>query len=1730
MRSLLVGCLIFVCFGVICAGAAWAALVDEPIGQRQSLGVTLWHLGHNAEYIDGFHQYLAAHNIDPLVLDPPTNNSTTSRRILLDPERLPPERLNLYGANWAWTVNGTYVHGTVHDPGAGSPVMSMPLTITTAGRYRVWVRYQGWASGYGPTSLKLYRDGWEGDGPVFYDEVYDMAPLVDGWYWKDLIVDLAPGTYTLYVAHLDHGWRNKNGAQNGYCERNIDCLYLTNELWASAPTDPMLQELRATTPSGIQYSLDHTLTSEEVYLWDLWQVLPVAWEEYETKPNVFTQSHDYWRTVVDTLSLPDYGLDVPDYREHNRQNIFDETWNMMANPVRVLRQITTLQGDILPPDSPKLNEQYYWMVANEFDHQDGSGWWFEGTQLVSAWGIFDGVMWHDYPIDVPDTYYVWVHYSYNWVFGPWYMTVTNPQNQTIRFDFTAAPQGSPASGDMWERFATTIPMTAAGNLRLKVGVPQDQYGYTYRRINDVLITTDPDYTPQGTVRPPISASQYLARALGLGAGATYPYFLWMPTNAYTPVLQDQWPSGSVPSGDTSKSLSMVRNTHRAVYVPVRSIADTPVTLTVTPGSLGGYSGKVTWRVVSYDPYGGEYDRQAWTPFVLMKRPNITIPPYNLAGIWLDIDSTGVAPGDYTCNVVLSGAGFPDRTVTLNVHVSTIDTSSAQSVQLGGWTQPPEGEVYLQDYAAHGMNIWYGEMSKAEMDAYDIKLLSIGMWTTDQTYISSVINRLLGAGLTYNDFVCSVMDEPNGSTQAELQGYIDIANAIHAVDPNVRVSFNPGEAASLATFQILDPYCQVWLPYSLHTNDSAKMAIITAKPWFWYTTPDLWDKSPTNPLGMYSQIRWVPGQTSTCFGTAFFAFNYMWRDHWDTGYEVVSDEAETVLPSRHGPVPTRVWDAIREGTQDAKLAFMVKARLGGTLNETERNFVVNATTEELIAWLENPAPAMPTFSPTGGVYPIGQAQPVTISTTTTGASIRYTTDGTTPSSTVGTLYTGPVSLTSTTTLKAVAYRTDLNDSAVASDTYSFLTQCGTPTFTPATGGYNVYFGGQAVAISTTTPDATIRYTIDGTTPTATTGAVYTTPIPFSDMPVKLKAIAYKSGMADSAVGAFQGTCTNWTKMTTLDSYADGATFSDGTKLPSVGDLANWSNGYYPTFFTYGSPQMMRSGANTLDGHPAIYFPANGRLETGSSGGNGIDGGNYQTVAFIMKTTADNCVLFRDGGTLALVIKDGKLRLASRVYNGGHWGGWACDPYLLNPAYLGPNVTHPTTVNNGVVHTVVLIMSSGNTLAIYVDGVGASTSTGGFYGPGPANQGNAPQMGSCTGGGSAQCAGETPMPNMFTGTIGEILIFSNVFSTTEAQAMDAYLRIYNTPAQCVTPTFAPAPGTYGAAQTVTISTTTNGATIRYTTDGSTPTSTTGTVYSAPVAISTNTTLQAIAYKAGMTDSTVASGVYNIQCATPTFNPAAGTYGTAQTVTISTTTSGATIRYTTDGTDPTSTTGTVYSTPVAIDSTKTLKAIAYKTGMTDSAVASGTYTITGVGLFTNTQDIGSVGLTGSASYAGSTYTVAGAGAGITGTADAFRIVYKQITGDFTITARVASFTSSRSNARAGVMVRQNTNANSIEASSLFYPGSNKRVYFHRRTSAGGSTSTSNGSASAAPYWVRLVRTGNTLKAYRSANGTSWTQVGSNTTVTMTNPVLIGLAVTSGSTTATTTATFDNVTISQP
>jgi len=172
----------------------------------------------------------------------------------------------------------------------------------------------------------------------------------------------------------------------------------------------------------------------------------------------------------------------------------------------------------------------------------------------------------------------------------------------------------------------------------------------------------------------------------------------------------------------------------------------------------------------------------------------------------------------------------------------------------------------------------------------------------------------------------------------------------------------------------------------------------------------------------------------------------------------------------------------------------------------------------------------------------------------------------------------------------------------------------------------------------------------------------------------------------------------------------------------------------------------------------------------------------------------------------------------------------------------------------------------------------------------------------------------------------------------------------------------------------------------------------------------------------------------------------------------------------------------------------------------------------------DIGAVPFAGSASYSSGTFSVNGSGSDIWGTSDAFHFVYQPLTGDGSIEARVVSVQQADSWSKAGVMIRETLDPGSAQA--LMLVSAAKGAAMQWRPTTGGGSFNAAGSTGAPPRWVRLVRSGTTVTGLESANGTTWTTVGT-TTIAMTSTVYVGLAVTSHTTTASATAALDTVTV---
>ncbi|MGJ8677688.1 MAG: chitobiase/beta-hexosaminidase C-terminal domain-containing protein [Akkermansiaceae bacterium] len=175
---------------------------------------------------------------------------------------------------------------------------------------------------------------------------------------------------------------------------------------------------------------------------------------------------------------------------------------------------------------------------------------------------------------------------------------------------------------------------------------------------------------------------------------------------------------------------------------------------------------------------------------------------------------------------------------------------------------------------------------------------------------------------------------------------------------------------------------------------------------------------------------------------------------------------------------------------------------------------------------------PVMTPTGGQYET--AQNVTI-TAETGAVIYYTTDGSDPT-TSSTEYTGAISVSSSLELRAIA-TFDGNTSAVRTISYTIGSQVATPVISPASGDFLL---SQEVSISTTTADALLYYTIDGSSPlTSTTRILYTDPFDI-DTTTTVLAAGIKAGSDDSFIQesamSFEPliSANNWINVSIVDS--------------------------------------------------------------------------------------------------------------------------------------------------------------------------------------------------------------------------------------------------------------------------------------------------------------------------------------------------------------------------------------------------------------------------------------------------------------------------------------------------------------------------------------------------------------------------------------------------------------------
>jgi regulation of enolase protein 1 (concanavalin A-like superfamily) len=173
-----------------------------------------------------------------------------------------------------------------------------------------------------------------------------------------------------------------------------------------------------------------------------------------------------------------------------------------------------------------------------------------------------------------------------------------------------------------------------------------------------------------------------------------------------------------------------------------------------------------------------------------------------------------------------------------------------------------------------------------------------------------------------------------------------------------------------------------------------------------------------------------------------------------------------------------------------------------------------------------------------------------------------------------------------------------------------------------------------------------------------------------------------------------------------------------------------------------------------------------------------------------------------------------------------------------------------------------------------------------------------------------------------------------------------------------------------------------------------------------------------------------------------------------------------------------------------------------------------------------VGAVGATGSFNLNNGTFTINGSGADIWYGADEFRYVFQALSGDCSITARVLNLQDTAGWAKAGLMIRETLDASSQYVINFISPA-NGTALQQRMGTGNNAAGVSNNAGLAAPYWLRLIRSGNTFTAFVSPDGLNWTQTGT-TAVAMNSTVYVGLSVCSVNDGTLCQAQFDNVSFS--
>jgi Legume lectin domain/Chitobiase/beta-hexosaminidase C-terminal domain len=472
----------------------------------------------------------------------------------------------------------------------------------------------------------------------------------------------------------------------------------------------------------------------------------------------------------------------------------------------------------------------------------------------------------------------------------------------------------------------------------------------------------------------------------------------------------------------------------------------------------------------------------------------------------------------------------------------------------------------------------------------------------------------------------------------------------------------------------------------------------------------------------------------------------------------------------------------------------------------------------------PTAAEPVITPDGGSF--AGSQSVSLSTTTSSASIYYTLDGSVPTP-ASTLYSESITVSVDTTVRAIASAPGFVQSGVSSASFTFTDQTPPVTFLPAAGTYATT---QQVTLSNTDTTSKVYYTTDSSTPTASSN-LYTGPITVSAS-TTINAIAIDPNLQNSNV--------------TAAAYI----------IQAGGSSINFGSGFSST------AGLTLNGSTVATNDTRLQLTNGLQDEAGSMFWNQPIGIQSFTTDFEFQLS------LAQGDGFTFTIQNIGPNALGGGYSGLGYAGIGKSVAIKFDFYNNAGEGNDSTgvFTNGALPTVPAVdmtssgieLNSGDSIQAHItyDGTTLTMNLLDLVNNKTFTLTQAINIPQIVGGNTAYVG--------FTGGTGGATSSQKILTWTyTAQTAAAGTSV---------PVFSPAAGSYSTPQSVALSSTTAGAKIYYTTNGTAPT-TASSAYTGPIAVGTgSTTIEAIAVASGLSQSAVATAKYVVGI-TPVINFGSG-----------------------------------------------------------------------------------------------------------------------------------------------------------------------------------------------------------------------------------------------------------------